>query len=539
VVVMMTSFLLPPEILFRIFTFLDFPSLKDAVLVCSYWRETGEDPNLWKCLKMVEAHPEDIKMILSFPRLSKIQYLKISDWLSEEHVKLLNSAKLKTLDISRCYLHEISIDIESIDPEAELLSELLVKIEVVNANRAVLSDEQWLRIFQGIGECEKLKMKTLIINTTEEVDEEDVIADLSHISPDVFARAIGNLVTVQVADACLKTDQLSALIKTINNSSKVKNLSLANNDISEVDSEELASAANKLERLDLSGTNFGELENLDIFFRQMTKSTNLKLLDIGFNTLGKNNNRILNPKIMARALNKIEDLRMVGVDISAVQAQELFKKMCVQTSIKTLQFEDCSYDLSLVNPNFMASGLNKLSKLKMANSSMNGSQCLEFFTRLANFSRLQHLDFSFLDLCLVPGILFSDALNKVTEVIIADCCVTEEQSTLLFEIMSISTNIQILDISLVSLEHIPAKIFAGAARRLVTLRAVDSDLQKEQLELLLLQISVDDRLNVLEISRDEAKVLSDEVIQNSKLNELRVSEDFEYESDNYLQFYSA
>ena len=57
--------------------------------------------------------------------------------------------------------------------------------------------------------------------------------------------------------------------------------------------------------------------------------------------------------------------------------------------------------------------------------------------------------------------------------------------------------------------------------------------------MILLQISVDDRLNVLEISRDEAKVLSDEVIQNSKLNELRVSEDFEYESDNYLQFYSA
>jgi len=537
---MANFFLLPPEILYKIFTFLDFPSLKASLLVCSYWRGIGEDPNLWKYLKMVETHPEDIKMILSLPRLTKLQYLKISDWLSEEQVRMLKSLKLKTLDMSRCYLHEIAFDNKSIDPEAELLSELLVKIEVVNANRAVLSDEQWLRIFQGLGECEKLKMKTLIINTTEEVDEEDLIADLSHISPDVFARAIGNLVTVQVADACLTTDQISALVKSINNGSKVKNLSLANNDISEVDSEELARAMNKLEMLDLSGTNFGDLEDPNIFFRQMTKSTNLKLLDIGFNTLRKNNNRILNPKVMARALNKIEDLRMVGVDISAVQAHDLFKRMCVQTSIKTLQFEDCNIiDLSLVNPNFMASGLNKLSKLKMANSSMNGSQCLEFFTRAANFSRLQHLDFSFLDLCLVPGILFSDALNKVREVIISDCCVTEEQTTLLFEMMSISTNIQMLDISLVSLEHIPAKIFVGAARRLLTLKAVDSDLQKEQLELVLLQITIDDKLKVLEISRDEAKVVSDEVIQRSKLNELRVSEDFEYESDNYLQFYSV
>ena len=309
IVVTMTS-TLPPELLFRVFSFLDFTSLKAVILVCRYWRDIGEDPNLWKSLKMVETHPEDIKAILNFPRLAKLQYLKISDWLREEHVEMLKATKLKILDISRCYLHEIAHNCVSLDPRAELLAEVLVDIEVVNANRAVLSDDQWFKLFRRLSDSDTMKMKTLIINTTEEVDEEDIIADLSLISPDMFATAVNNLETVQLADMCLTKEQLSALIKGMNKGGKLKNLSLASNDVSELNSEEFATAMNKLEMLDVSGTNLGDLEDPSIFFKQMAKSSNLKLLDISFyfSTFGRNNNRNLNPKTFARGLNKIADL---------------------------------------------------------------------------------------------------------------------------------------------------------------------------------------------------------------------------------------
>eukprot|EP00091_Calanus_sinicus_P009180 TRINITY_DN21614_c0_g1_i1.p1 TRINITY_DN21614_c0_g1~~TRINITY_DN21614_c0_g1_i1.p1 ORF type:complete len:166 (-),score=40.11 TRINITY_DN21614_c0_g1_i1:138-635(-) len=163
----------------------------------------------------------------------------------------------------------------------------------------------------------------------------------------------------------------------MNTKSNIKELGIANNDVSEINSEEFAKALIKLERLDLSGTNFGDLEQPSLFFKHMIESNKIKVLDLGFNSFGNNNNRSLDPKLFARALNKIENLRMTGVDISAEQAREFFKRMCVQTLIKELHFEDCKYDMSLVNPNFMASGLNKLTKLKMANSSINGPQCLE------------------------------------------------------------------------------------------------------------------------------------------------------------------
>ena len=381
------------------------------------------------------------------------------------------------------------------------------------------------------------RIKTLIINTTEDLEEEDIIADLSHISPDMFAKSMGNLETVQVADTCLTSDQLTALVKHINDGAKVRNLSIASNDISEVDSGELASAFTKLERLDLSGTNFEDLEDPGLFFKQILKSSSLKLLDLGFNSFANNNNRNLDPKLLSRALNKVEDLRMIGADISAVQAREFFKRMCVKTAIKELHFEDCKYDMSLVNPNFLASGLNKISKVKMSNSSLNGPQCLEFFSRMAQFTKLQYLDFSFLDLCVVPPDTFSDALNKVTKVIISDCCVSEEQSVVLFESISISTNIQFLDLSLVSLNHIPPPVLGAGARNLRTLRAVHSDLSREQVELVLITVTSDDKLEVFEISRDDAKDISDELIKKSELEEFRVSDHYDYDEDSALQFY--
>jgi Leucine-rich repeat (LRR) protein len=271
------------------------------------------------------------------------------------------------------------------------------------------------------------RMKTLILNTTEEIDDEDIIPDLSHISPDIFAKALTKLEIVQISEAFLTSDQLEALIKYMNKESNIKQLGIANNDVSKMDSDEFAKALNKLEKLDLSGTNFGDQEQPSAFFKQMVASTNLKVLDLGFNSFGNNNNRFFNPKVFARALNKIENLRMVGVDISDVQAQEFFKRMCVQTQIKELHFEDCKYDMSLVNPNFMASGLNKLTKLKMANSSINGPQCLELFLRMAQFTKLQYLDLSFLDLCGVPTDILAEALNKVEKVILSDCHITEDQ----------------------------------------------------------------------------------------------------------------
>eukprot|EP00092_Neocalanus_flemingeri_P094938 GFUD01120768.1.p1 GENE.GFUD01120768.1~~GFUD01120768.1.p1 ORF type:complete len:536 (+),score=124.41 GFUD01120768.1:169-1776(+) len=529
--------LLPPEIMFRIFDYLNFSDLKAVVQVCRLLREIGEDPNLWKTLKLLEVHPDDIKTVLSLPRLSKIEHIKISDWMVDEHVETLKLANLHILDISRCYLHDIGPEVDCVD--TKLLSEVLNNIEIVNANRANLSEEQLLEIFKGMSDSTRLK--TLILNTTEEIEEEDIFADLSHIDPDLFAKALTKLETVQISDACLTSDQLQALMKYMNKESKIVELGVAGNDVSEIDPEEFAKAMNKLEKLDLFETNLGDQERPNTFFEHMVDFTNLKDLALGFN------NRSLNPKVFAKALNKIEHLIIHGLYLSNVHVQQFFKRMCVQTKIKELEqgwmkikeldLYSCNLNMSFVNPIFLASGLNKLTKLKMPD--LNGPQCLEVFIQMAQFTKLQYLDCTDLDLCGVPTDILAEALNKVEKVILVSCHrhMTEDQLTSLFKIVAISTNINYLDLSFISVEHIPAEVLAQGAVKIETLKLVDSHLLREQIEEILLQVSSTTKLKLLEVSFEEASVIDEEIIERSVLKELRVSEDYEYDEENWMQFY--
>ena len=75
-----------------------------------------------------------------------------------------------------------------------------------------------------------------------------------------------------------------------------------------------------------------------------------------------------------------------------------------------------------------------------------------------------------------------------------------------------------------SLDHIPAPLLAAGARNLQTLRVMSSELSREQVELVLLTVTHDDKLEVLEISRDDATDISDEVIENSELEDFRVTD---------------
>ena len=70
-----------------------------------------------------------------------------------------------------------------------------------------------------------------------------------------------------------------------------------------------------------------------------------------------------------------------------------------------------------------------------------------------------------------------------------------------------------------------------------TLRVVESDLLKEQIEEILLLVSADTKLELLEVSFQDAFVICDEVIEKSELKELRVSEDYEYDEENWMQLY--
>ena len=525
---------LPLEILIKVFQCLSIDDLKIVIQVNRYFRIAGEDPSLWKSLVIPEVHPDDLKEFLSLPRLSWIQSLHISDWLSVDHFKLMESkSSLKYLNISRCLLQETD---QFEDNTIDLCSKVMNSMEVLNINRAYLTINQYQQLFEDM--AKSTKIKKLIVNTPEFYEDEDPMPILYRVKSENLARALSRLVTVQISDCCLTAEQIRVITKEIGRDNCcLEELGIAYNDFSDVDGNDYKSLV-KLKKLDLSGTNIFHSDNSNAFLKQILISSHISYLDLGFNSFsGTNNNRSrVDPKLLAKALNKIEYLGLIGVDFTNVQASEFFKRMCVKTCLKELYFEDCKYDMSLVNPNFKAAGLNRLTKLRMGNSSINGPQLLEVFERMAKFTNIQYVDFSFLDLCGVPPTVFSDALNKIQKVILLDCCVSSDQLVTLFRTVLVSTNISFLDLSLVPLASFSIEDLVEGALMIETLRLFDTGIPTEVVEEILCRVNPEKKLKLLELSIEDACDISDVILYESHLEELRIWDDYKLDEDSFTVF---
>ena len=186
---------IPLEILFQIFQMLEIEDLKAIVQVNRYFRLIGEDPSLWKSILIPNVHPDNLQELLSFPRLAKIQSLHLnSNRLSSYHFNLLrNSSNLKYLDISHCFLHEVDM-LNDKSEHPSLCSKVMNNMEKLNINGTNLSISQYQKLFEDMGKCTKIR--TLIVNTPECLEE----TDLSSINSQVLAKALARLVIVQISD---------------------------------------------------------------------------------------------------------------------------------------------------------------------------------------------------------------------------------------------------------------------------------------------------------------------------------------------------
>jgi len=369
-------------------------------------------------------------VFLDLPRLAWIQSLHISDWLSVDHFKQIEvKPTLKYLNLSRCLLKESD---KFKDNAVDLCSKVMNSMEILNINRAHLSIHQYNKLFEDM--AKSTRIKTIIVNTPEIYEEGDVMPNLQLVKSEILAMALSRLVSVQVSDCSLTTEQIRVITKEIERDTCcLEELGIAGNDFSEVDGNDYKSLV-KLNKIDLSGTKLFHSNNSDAFFKQILISSRISYLDLSFNSFGgRNNNRsMVDPKLLARALNKIEYLGLIDADITNVQAKEFFERMGVKTCLKELYFEDCTYDMSLVNPYHIAAGLNRLTVLRMRNSSITGPQLLEVFERMVKFSNIQYLDFSFQHLRGVPPTTFSEALNKIPKVILVDCHVSSRPKNTVF-----------------------------------------------------------------------------------------------------------
>jgi len=127
---------LPPELMNNIFRFLPYSDLKNAILVCRFWRELGERASLWSNFKLDFTDGNDTnRQLLQVLRLSRLQSLQ---HISLECVEDSSLLALLQIIIDNCLgIRKLSLRMDVLQsqiPEDQVapLAESLVRFEEVD-----------------------------------------------------------------------------------------------------------------------------------------------------------------------------------------------------------------------------------------------------------------------------------------------------------------------------------------------------------------------------------------------------------------------
>ena len=106
------------------------------------------------------------------------------------------------------------------------------------------------------------------------------LTDLSSVSPDLPARLVQRLEEVDMWNTELTTQQLEAVLTAVSTSSTLRKLNLGNNNLSLVEPGLLARAVNSLEEVDIRHTLLTK-EQVEAILSQSLVKTSLKTLVMG------------------------------------------------------------------------------------------------------------------------------------------------------------------------------------------------------------------------------------------------------------------
>ena len=391
--IMNINSLMPAEMLEKIFLLLPPSGIKAVVQVCKLWNNLGEAPFLWSWvrLQLTKKNLATGAEMLTCRRLQGIKSLTITDVLSSDELMLsmfgketlkfgldlscievshvepgMLASAVAQLKMEKSETHRKSLQLEAAlfsicglsyalwamgygygEPrlktldlrgnnislvDSGLLARTVVTLEELNIDETFLTSEQAVDMFMAISRGSMLKKLTMGRN------------NLSAVGPERFAKTISKLEEVDISDTHLTGTQVNQLIKSIYYS-KLKKLNIRDNDLSIVDPTLLAAIVVNTQVIDLNSTCLTE-HQVKAIFLAMTKEFKLKKLNIGSNNLSS-----VEPRQMARSVNKLESVELHQANLTERQAEEILRHGLVQTCLKRLGIGtvNCEVDMYLVH----------------------------------------------------------------------------------------------------------------------------------------------------------------------------------------------
>jgi hypothetical protein len=273
--------ILPPEVILKIFEFLELEGLGSVMEVCKWWYQISDTPRLWSNTnKYIIINRSNVALIpraLNMWRLSKVKEI-IVDTISPEAIEAVNNHDMIT---------DVSVNNMLCTVTGQTLATMVKRKEVVNIGATHLNMDQLPEIFEAIAESKTLISLGIGFN------------DLSLVGAKPFAAAISRLVNVSLFHTRLTANQLGCLMKAISEDTELECLDISGNRIQSVEPKYLENAVKKLKGLNISHTRLTP-HQVEAIFTGLNGKTKMVNLTINYNDLSS-----LNATKLAMAITKL------------------------------------------------------------------------------------------------------------------------------------------------------------------------------------------------------------------------------------------
>ena len=309
---------LPPELRLKILSFLSHHELKMVVRVNRRWREMGEDPLLWRRLRLVVLSRTQpvMEQVLRIRRLQRLRCVKFASPVAAGQAQdmiclIQGQGNVKELDIASSKLIKV---------QPNTMGSLVNGLEVVLLTNCRLTVPQLKTIFTVISQDKTCNLQELYVGTN----------DLHTLSPTLLANCVTKLSTLHCDNTYLQDDQVDALFSAISlENSRLRELNILSNDLSSVSSSLLASSLSTLVSVNLWGTML-TTDQVDEIFTSLTKNCKVTHLNLSNNNLSN-----IPPPILSDCISRLTSAELCHSNLIPMQVTMLL------TNVAT---RDCQLD---------------------------------------------------------------------------------------------------------------------------------------------------------------------------------------------------
>ena len=552
---MKALFLLPREILYRIFKLLLYSDLKSISCVCKDLCIISNYPPLWKEFQLVVSHTPETILILT--RFSSLKQLTLVDlFLSDKVLEIVHHLPLSYFSIDKCDLSRLSPKILS--SCVATLKHFQLRVHNEYRCEEHLTEDQIFAIFSKLSSYSKLQVLQISFS------------DLSAVSPDVLAKVIGNLEVAELHWCLLTERQAEALFKQLekSESKSLKQLDLGYNNLSTVPTSTMANVLNRLERVNVYNImpklTSSQVNHILLFITQGSQLSELNLgganfqgIDIAEEIIGEAISRLdvvclslcelsksqieaiitaaatstrlrglyltgssidmVDPHLLVKSVIRLQMVGLGLTDLTHIQVSLLLNRISIDKDCSIKQLDISNNDLSRVDAEILAKAVNNLESVGIHHTGISEYQIMKLLKQVINDSNLKDLNIGG-DLRTISPDIIAESFNRLRSVtMFTESTLLSSKAMLdLFEKMSQNTKLTCMDFRYRDLTRIPVNILAKAVNNLVEVNLIGATLNDDQILAIFTEMAIGSKLRSLDIREVDLKCLSKQNFKAAK-----------------------